>query len=892
MIAAARLILAAAALAFAIWLIPASVHIAAWPASGIVRIAYMAPLDRLWLLLAAAIAAAGTLVIAYHRRGKPASDLARNLSPLLLLWLWLVPFLPWAADRAPLLLVFAGPLRWALAGAAVLGIVAPRIDGRRVADRLTFGVRAVFVVSLASYVAFGLSRGHGAGFGGDEPHYLIITQSLLADRDLDIANNHAQRDYRSYFPGELRPDFLQRGVGGQVYSIHAPGLPALLLPAFAVGGAIGAVLFMTLLASLTATVIFDTAAVLTTRGVATTAWIATCFSIPFLPHAWLIYPETAGALVVAWAVSWLFRPPPAPLGALLHGAALATLPWLHTKFALLVACFAAIEALRLWPRMRQLALFLVPIAASGLGWLYSFRVMYGVFDPEAPYGSYTRMFVLSRNIPRGVLGLLVDQKFGLLVFSPVYALAAAGLYVTVRSRTQRWQALALAVTATAFFISTTRLYMWWGGSSAPARFMVPMVPLLAPFVAAAIAQSRGVFSRSMIGLTISITLAAAAVTLFSPGDRLLYSSPHGVGALVTWLQNGAPFDMALPTFTEENWRAPIRLLLPWLVAGAIAVGLGILLVRTGRVRSAFWNATLTLVAFIVAGSALAATRGVDRGAVVAREQLALMRDYDPTRTHAVDVTHAARLRPDEVLSAATLTFRRPAGGESGDSHVLAGPFELPEGRYEARLWFDAPRANGAEAFVALTDAVVLSRASAEANPAVVRFALPIRTPAFVGVSDPAAASAVRRIDIRPLALEPRSQRAPLASHVVEPIGGSPASFMAYADDHTYPEGGVFWTRGTEEGAVVIATAGAPAIRLILHVGPQGGPVTVEAAGRRLKVDLGPDETRAIDVAVPEGAERLRIAVRALKSFHPSEVDSRSGDTRRLGCQVRPLLAGS
>lgn len=30
---------------------------------------------------------------------------------------------------------------------------------------------------------------------GDEPHYLIITQSLLKDRDLQIENNHARGDY-------------------------------------------------------------------------------------------------------------------------------------------------------------------------------------------------------------------------------------------------------------------------------------------------------------------------------------------------------------------------------------------------------------------------------------------------------------------------------------------------------------------------------------------------------------------------------------------------------------------------------------------------------------------------------------------------------------------------
>jgi hypothetical protein len=57
--------------------------------------------------------------------------------------------------------------------------------------------------------------------GGDEPHYLVITQSLLRDGDLRIENNHTQGDYAEYFGGTLRPDFINRGQDGEIYSIHA-----------------------------------------------------------------------------------------------------------------------------------------------------------------------------------------------------------------------------------------------------------------------------------------------------------------------------------------------------------------------------------------------------------------------------------------------------------------------------------------------------------------------------------------------------------------------------------------------------------------------------------------------------------------------------------------------
>ena len=82
---------------------------------------------------------------------------------------------------------------------------------------------------------------------GDEPHYLIITQSLLLDRSLTIENVHRRGDYRAYYGGELQPHWQRLSRDGRMYSLHAPGLPALVAPAFALGGHRGVVLFLVLM---------------------------------------------------------------------------------------------------------------------------------------------------------------------------------------------------------------------------------------------------------------------------------------------------------------------------------------------------------------------------------------------------------------------------------------------------------------------------------------------------------------------------------------------------------------------------------------------------------------------------------------------------------------------
>jgi hypothetical protein len=80
------------------------------------------------------------------------------------------------------------------------------------------------------------------------------------------------------------------------------------------------------------------------------------------------------------------------------------------------------------------------------------------------------------------------------------------------------------------------------------------------------------------------------------------------------------------------------------------------------------------------------------------------------------------------------------------------------------------------------------------------------------------------------------------------------------------------------------------MRLVLHVGPTGGPVFVEADGQPMTVNLRPDETREVPMPIRPGARTVLLAVRASRAFRPSAVDPASDDRRSLGCQVRPILS--
>ena len=110
--------------------------------------------------------------------------------------------------------------------------------------------------------------------------------------------------------------------------------------------------------------------------------------------------------------------------------------------------------------------------------------------------------------------------------------------------------------------------------------------------------------------------------------------------------------------------------------------------------------------------------------------------------------------------------------------------------------------------------------------------------------------------------------------------------MAYVNDGAFAEGGVFWTRGTAEADVLVASAGASTVNLTIHAGPAGGDVRVRANETRSTITLRGGETRTLPVPVSSGARVVALSVQSSTAFRPSDVETGSTDTRELGCQVR------
>ena len=257
----------------------------------------------------------------------------------------------------------------------------------------------VFLASLAIFLTSSTLWAQRADPIGDEPHYLLATYSLLADHDLDLANNYAERDYERFFrtewykPGDL--DFIVRekhafdyAGDGRLFSVHGAGLSAVLLPAYALAGRLGALYLMAFLTALLAALIYSLCRrYIGSGGLAALAWLPLALSIPVMPYAVLFFPEGIAALIITsgWILAFE-KDRLKPRHFLVIALLVSVLPWFHVKY---LAASAAILATCLVRRYREvsraeslLSLSAPAILAGSLLGVFSSRV-YGSPFPFA-----------------------------------------------------------------------------------------------------------------------------------------------------------------------------------------------------------------------------------------------------------------------------------------------------------------------------------------------------------------------------------------------------------------------------------------------------------------------------------------------------------------------------
>lgn len=342
---------------------------------------------------------------------------------------------------------------------------------------------AVGCVPVALALAIFAARVRTVPPSGDEPHYLVMADSVASDFDLDLHNNYlSDFDTRRIY-GLTIPHVYNTPRGWMPY--HYPGLSILIAAPFRIAGVAGArvaLCALTLALPVSLFVWFRERLTAASSGRTdssrTAAWLTLGLVIcePILFGSTQIYPDLPGGVVAlslfvyvllalegrrpwwAWALFWL---------------AAGCLPWLHAKFAATAILLAFAGAAAIWRQTRGEAdqsiprsLAAAPLFAIGpaLLMIFNARASGSVFG-------FHRIAELTTDVSRAAeifLGLHLDQSQGMFLQQPLLAAGLVALPLFAARR--RGLALLWALVYLSLVVPNALQLARYGGGGPVGRF--------------------------------------------------------------------------------------------------------------------------------------------------------------------------------------------------------------------------------------------------------------------------------------------------------------------------------------------------------------------------------------------------------------------------------------
>ena len=376
----------------------------------------------------------------------------------------------------------------------------------------------LFAFSLAVYIV--LASGlifPPQPFTGDEPHYLLITKSIIKDGDINLANNYGDKDYLDFYPGKLKTHAHPGKKGNDyLYSQHFPALPVLLVPAYIIGEKMSRLsaqraedpqfkrqvivffsrlplcFFMALFGLVFFLLVFD---ITRRKALSIFVWGIFGFTTPILFYSQLIYPEIPVALITVFVFRNLISRKDGNISSFfLTGAGIAVLPWFGIKYiALSTLLFVVLTAVLLKSKNtsgkgKRIFLALTPLVISASLYLFYLWSLYGSISPLPVYKGSSPDPVSKAGISaimktdfieflKRSAGYLLDQRVGIFVYSPVLILGIAGFFFLFKQKKK--ESLMLLAVFSAYGIFSA--YYYWGGFCPPGRSLIPVLWILALF---------------------------------------------------------------------------------------------------------------------------------------------------------------------------------------------------------------------------------------------------------------------------------------------------------------------------------------------------------------------------------------------------------------------------
>lgn len=349
-----------------------------------------------------------------------------------------------------------------------------------------------------------------------------------------------------------------QGKEGGVYYVLAPGPSMLLAPTLRVDRAlnrargvqgrlaVSVLAWNALAAGLVVALFLLVREATGWPGLAALVALGSAVVPPFVFYSYQFYPEMPGALVLTLVFHRLLsRPRRSTAGAWLFGALLATLPWLHQKFLpvwlVLVVTAAWLAVREKAPRPVLVGLLAPQAVTLYLTALYNFAIA-GSVRPDALFLAWGPGGVSAARVGQGLLGLLIDARYGILPQAPLYLLAAAGL---VLGGARRFAFVLPA--AVVYYATVASADNWSGAVSNLGRYVMPVAPLAVALAGVALARTSSRRGAVAVALMLAGWTGLLALRLFQ--------DPHSA--------NDGWVLLAKSTFADGNQYIPNLFIRSW-----------------------------------------------------------------------------------------------------------------------------------------------------------------------------------------------------------------------------------------------------------------------------------------------------------------------------------------
>jgi len=356
--------------------------------------------------------------------------------------------------------------------------------------------RIVFLAFLCIYVVIGYFPKTIKGFSyitGDEPHYLVMTQSIANDGDFHLDNNYQLDLHKEFYNAPLDRHYID--IHGKNYSLHQFGLPLLMAPFYKLLGYKGVFLSIIIFSCFGLVSVYNICAFFSNPRSAFSATFLLGLTVPVgIYLSSQLFPETIAFSLFASLISLVlkidFKHPKFYFISILVIS--ITLSLLHVKFISLIfgACLFSIFLSIEGKKTKHAFIFwiLIGIMTTMIAYLmlsviYEGKALIALYKLTHPAGDMSAPSMNIKHILRGIYLNFFEREKGIFWYMPALFVFLNPLYMYCLFgyiwRNCKMQLLGVFISNTLYLATVFSFFDSLGGWCPPGRYLMPSMPLVA-----------------------------------------------------------------------------------------------------------------------------------------------------------------------------------------------------------------------------------------------------------------------------------------------------------------------------------------------------------------------------------------------------------------------------